>query len=119
MHGDVENVDIGELQAERREMAERTLRVATAEEIRELVNRLFEGQASHPWFATCHAFLDENSRSALLRAELPDHHGVVFCPTASKGLWFTHDGSLAAIGLLGPRGIEALGELARAKGLAS
>lgn len=117
--GNVDNVDIGELQAERREMAERTLRAATAEEIRELVNRLFDGQGSHPWFATCHAFLDENSRSTLLRAELPDHHGVVFCPTTNKGLWYKHDGSLAAVGLLGPRGIEALEGLARAKGLAS
>lgn len=112
-------MDIGELQAERREMAEETLRVATADEIRELVNRLFDGQASHPWFGTCHAFLDENSRSTLLRAELPDHHGVVFCPTADKGLWYKHDGSLLAIGLLGPRGIEALGSLARSKGLIS
>jgi hypothetical protein len=112
-------LDIGELQAERREMAEKTLRVAGNDEIRELVDRLFEGQASHPWFTTCHAFLDENSRSTLLRADLPDHLGVVFCPQASAGLWYKHDGKLAAVGVLGPQGVEALAAIARAKGLAA
>jgi hypothetical protein len=115
----VEHVDFGELQAERREMAEKTLRVAGPDEIRELVNRLFEGQASHPWLGTCQGFLDENSRSTLLRAELPDHHGIVFCPAAHQGLWYKHDGALAAVGVLGPRGIEALEGLAKAKGLVS
>lgn len=113
----MEHFDIGELQAARRESAERSMRPASIVEVRETIDRIFEGHTSHPWFATCQTFIDENRQATAVRGELPDGVSFLFFPAAGRGMWFKVGEKLEAVGRIGPSGARTLAEIAAAKHL--
>ncbi len=105
--------DLEELREARREMAARTMRVASVANIRELLDQLFDGRTSHPWFAAGQQILEECGDHPILRGELPEDHGFVFVPALRKGLWFKSGSSPGGIGPLPERAVEALEGIAR------
>lgn len=117
----MEEMDIGEIRAQRREMAEKTMRSATAKEVADTVEQIFANRASHPWAQTCRDFLAEHAGEAAVRGELPDHHAFIYFPKSDKGLWYESSGpgSLEAVGMLHGNGLKTLAEIAAARNLAS
>jgi hypothetical protein len=114
----MENVDLGEIRSQRREMAEQTMRASTVAEVREILGQVFGGRATHPWFQICTDFLAEHGSEVVVRGELPDHCTFIYFPKSNRGIWYRFASSLEGIGMIGPLGLATLAELAAAKNLA-
>jgi hypothetical protein len=114
----MDNFDMEEIRAHRREMAEKTMRSSSTAEARGLIDQIFDGRTSHPWYQTCVDFLSEHSAEAVLRGELPDHHAFIYFPKSNKGMWYKAEAALEAVGMLHGNGLKTLAEIAASKNLA-
>ncbi len=111
----MEDFDLGEIRSRRREAAEATMRASTAAEVREMLGKIFEGRATHPWFQACMDFLAEHGSEVVVRGELPDHCTFIFFPKSNKGIWYKFSSTLEGVGMIGPQGLATLAEIAAAR----
>lgn len=108
-----------EIRAHRREMAEKTMRPSSTAEVQSLIDQIFEGRTSHPWFQTCTEFLAEHANEVVIRGDLPDGHAFIFFPKSNKGLWYEATSSLESVGIINGKNLSTLAEIAAAKNFAS
>lgn len=108
-------INLEELFHERAESAERTLHKISTEELEKLLHGLFLDDPTHPWYEQCLAFAKEHAFEQTWAGEVSDGYSFVFNPEARRGLWFRYHDKLEAVGMLGPRGIQALSEMVRTK----
>jgi len=113
-----EEFDIQAVWDHRREAAADSLRSASVEEIKQLINTIFTDRTTHPWFERFQAFVDGHNGETILRGEVPDGIGFVYYPKSNRGMWFKSGMTLEAVGLVSGRGLTVLGELAAVRGLA-
>ncbi|MBE2180428.1 MAG: hypothetical protein IAE97_08150 [Chthoniobacterales bacterium] len=111
----METFDIEEIWAQRREMAEQTITLSTVALVRTEVEKIFEGNNSHPWFRTCLDFLDGHATEPVLCGKLPENGAFIYFPRANQGIWYRFGGKLEAVGTIGPQGLQALSEIAASK----
>jgi len=104
-----------EIRAHRREMAEKTLRASSIGEARDLIDQIFAGRTSHPWFQTCVDFLDEHEGETVLRGELPEHHAFLYFPKSNKGIWYKAESAIESVGVIHGKNLQTLAEIAAAK----
>ena len=114
----IEVVDFGAVQQQRKEAAEQTMHIITAAEVAATLEKIFAGNASHPWAQRISEFAEQHKADTILAAELPDGYGVLFYPAAAKGLWYKFGTRLEGVGMLQPSALEKLCAIARDKGLA-
>jgi hypothetical protein len=114
----IEATDFGELQRQRKDAAEQTMRAVTPAEVTETLEKVFLNNSSHPWAKRTVEFAAEHKADTILSAELPEGYHVIFYPEANKGLWYKTGARLEGIGMLQPSALEKLCAIAREKGLA-
>lgn len=111
----METFDIDEIRAQRREMAEQTITLSTVALVRAEVEKIFEGNNSHPWFQTCMDFLGGHAADPVLCGKLPENGAFIYFPRANQGMWYRFGSKLEAVGKIGPQGLQALAEIAAGK----
>lgn len=104
-----------EIRAHRREMAERTIRSSSPAEVQGLIDQIFAGRTSHPWFKTCTEFVAEHANELVVRGELPDGHAFIYFPKSNKGLWYKAASTLESVGIISGKNLSTLAEIAAAK----
>ena len=114
----IEVVDFGAVQQRRKDAAEQAMRAVTAAEVAAMVEKIFAGNASHPWAQRAAEFVEQHQADTILSAALPDGYHVIFYPAAAKGLWYKFGARLEGVGMLQPSALEQLSAIARDKGLA-
>jgi hypothetical protein len=114
----IEVVDFGEVQRQRKEAAEQTMRTVTTAEVAATVEKIFLNNSSHPWAKRAADFVEQHNADTILSADLPDGYHVIFCPQASKGVWYKFGERLEGVGMLQPTALEKLCAIAQDKGLA-
>jgi len=112
-----DDIDLEEIISLRKECASKSLRVAPLEETRALVHGLFANNLTDPWYEACVGFLDTHPNDMILRGELPEHFAFLYFPKANKGLWYSVQAGLKAMGPIGPKGLAALAKMAAEKNL--
>jgi hypothetical protein len=112
-----DDIDLEEVISLRREYASRSLRTAPLAETQALIHGLFADNPTDPWFEACSGFLNSHSSDVILRGELPDHFAFLYFPKVNKGLWYSVQAGLKAMGPIGPKGLAALAEIAAEKNL--
>lgn len=113
----IEIVDFGEVQRQRKEAAEQTMKTVTAAEVAATLEKIFLNNSSHPWARRSADFVEQHKTDTILLAELPDGYHVIFYPKAEKGLWYKFGAHLEGVGMLQTAALEKLCAVAREKGL--
>lgn len=112
-----EEYNFEDARAQRREMAEKSLRPTTDAEALAEIEKIFANNTSHPWYANCTEFLDVHKGEQILRGEQPDHAAFLYHPATDTGLWYRYDGALKGVGVISASGLAALKSIALEKGL--
>ena len=99
----------------RKESARHTLRTASGEDLRALVEELFAGTV-HPFYEPFSKFIEEHRTETAVRGETSDGIAFVYYPRTNRGMWYTHSGKRLSVGLLGTNGLKALSELSAEAG---
>jgi chlorite dismutase len=113
----IEVVDFGEVQRQRKEAAEQTMKAVTAVQVAATLQKIFLNNSSHPWAQRSADFVEQHKTDTILSAELPDGYHVIFYPKVEKGLWYKLGARLEGVGMLQPPALEKLCGIARKKGL--
>lgn len=114
----MEVVDFGDVQRQRKEAAEQTMRAVEAADASTTLDKIFLNNSSHPWAQRTADFVEQHKAETVLSAEMPDGYRVIFYPKAFKGLWYKFGTSLEGVGMLQTPALEKLCAIAREKGLA-
>jgi hypothetical protein len=96
--------------AQRKESARRTLRDASIEELRALVEQLFP-DGTHPFAEPFSKFIQEHASEKAVRAETADGISLVYYPRVNRGMWYKLEATGASVGLLGTTSLKALSEI--------
>jgi hypothetical protein len=98
--------------AQRKESARRTLREASAEELRAIVAELFPDN-THPFAGPFSRFIEEHCSERAVRGETSDGIAFVYYPQSNRGVWYQYAGAgnLVGVGLLGETSRKALSEI--------
>lgn len=89
------------------EMARKTIRPATAEELKALCQQLFP-VVTDPWAEKFNAFLTEHAHDRFFLADAPGGARIAYCKEAGKGIWFLPG---TGVGIIQPKGLQALAEI--------
>lgn len=112
-----EPLDFDALLQERRASAAATIRPMTIEAVRERIAALFP-TVDHPWHAVVDEFLAAHENTSAVQGTTADGVEFIFFPRERKGLWFKVAGGVQGVGPILERGLTALSEIAKEKGLA-
>ena len=98
--------------SQRKESARRTLREASAEELRALDAELFPDK-THPFAESFSRFIEEHRSERAVRGETSDGIAFVYYPGPNRGVWYQYKGKgdLVGVGLLGATSLKALSEI--------
>lgn len=107
----METFDPEALMAQRREALLASLRRVDADEARLLIDQIFAGQQSHPWFKPSQDFLESHPHATFVRGEVGDGYTLLYDPAAHTGLWCKFGTTLEAVGRLHGRGLENVKEI--------
>lgn len=110
----METYDPDTILAERREAVMKTLRRVDADEVRALIDEIFNDRQSHPWFKPFHEFVEEHASDTFLRAEPEAGITIIYHPDAHAGMWCRRSDKLEGVGRLHGRGLDAMKSLADA-----
>ena len=91
----------------RRTMVQKTIRVASYEELKEMGERLFP-VVTDPWYVRFSEFLESHRSSKFYRAEVPGGADVIYCREENKGVWFLPG---SGMGIVQPKGLQMLAEI--------
>jgi hypothetical protein len=94
----------------RKESARRTLRKASGEELRALVEELF-ADTVHPFHEPFSQFIEEHRSEPAVRGETSDNISFVYYPRTNRGMWYTYTGKRLSVGVLGTNSLKALSEI--------
>ena len=106
-----ENLDMESINKERRQALAESIREIDFQELKALEERLFP-DVTHPWLQPFHHFVDENKGNIFYHASSNDGFEVVYCRVKEKGIWYIPE---TGVGILQPRGLEALREIVDAR----
>jgi hypothetical protein len=112
-----EPVDFDVLLQERRESAAATMRPVTLETVREQITGLFSNP-DHPWLTVVNEFLTSHKNTTAVHGSTTDGVEFIFFPNERKGFWFKISEGVKGGGPIMERGLAALSEIAKEKGLA-
>jgi hypothetical protein len=112
-----EPLDFDALLQERHASAAATIRPMTLEAVREQITKLFPNP-DHPWQAVVDEFLTSHKNTTAVHGSTTDGVEFIFFPHERKGLWFKVAGGVQGAGPILERGLAALSEIAKEKGLA-
>ena len=91
---------------DRRAMVRKTIRPATASELKQLGEKLFP-VVSDPWAERFNAFLTEHAQDRFYLADVPGAR-IVYCRDAGRGIWFMPG---TGMGIIQTKGLQALAEI--------
>ncbi|HSP42611.1 MAG TPA: hypothetical protein VLO11_07065 [Luteolibacter sp.] len=91
---------------DRRAMVRKTIRPATASELKQLGEKLFP-VVTDPWAERFNAFLNEHANDKFHLAEVPGAR-IAYCRAANSGIWFIPG---SGMGIIQPKGLQALAEI--------
>jgi hypothetical protein len=105
-------LSFSETLAQRKESAGRTLRQASAEELRTLIAELFPDK-THPFAEPFSRFIEAHQSERAVRGETSDGIAFVYYPQLNRGVWYQYAGAgnLVGVGLIGETSLKALSEI--------
>lgn len=110
-----EPLDFDALMQERRESAASTMRPMDMAAVREKIASLLP-DPDHPWQPVIENFLNTHENTTAVQGSTADGMEFIFFPSKRKGLWFRIAGRVQSLGPIQERGLNALSEIAEAKG---
>ena len=106
-----EGFDFDKLSKDRREAISNSLRVVSAEELKQIGNEIFRF-ADDPWRDAFFQFIAQNPHATYHHAVTSDNVNIVYCREKDKGMWFLPG---SGMGPLQERGRKTMKELAAKK----
>lgn len=97
----------------------RTMRVADPDNVELIIRELFGAGSSRwtGWDEQFITFVEINRKGVLLYGSIGDHWHFLFAPAASAGFWICARESMTGKGLLQPKSVEILTEVAEQRDL--
>jgi hypothetical protein len=95
-----DKIDIDSINEERRKSIAKSIRAASAEELKKLGNEVFH-DADDPWRETFFRFIEEHSHATIYHATAIDGVNFLYCRDEDRGIWFlpgSGKGALSARG---------------------
>jgi hypothetical protein len=102
-----------EIVSARQESAAKSLRSATAEELRKLLDEIFSADLSHPWHKSFTQFVEDHEDETAYRGETSDGYRFVFYPSTRRGMWCRFDTRLSGVGIISEKTINFLAQLVK------
>ena len=102
-----------EIISARQESAAKSVRSATAEELRKLLDEIFSADPSHPWHKSFTQFVEDHKDETAYRGETSDGYSFVFYPRTSRGMWYRFDTRLSGVGIISEKTINFLTQLVK------
>jgi hypothetical protein len=102
-----------EIVSARKESAAKSLRSATAEELRKLLDEIFSADPSHPWHESFTRFVEDHKDETAYRGETSDGYSFVFYPRTGRGMWYRFDTRLSGVGIISEKTINFLTQLVK------
>lgn len=106
-----ENLNMDELNQERRKAIAASIRTISVEELKTLGERLFPF-VGDPWRDKFFDFVTENSSATFHHAMTHDGVQVIYCHAKGKGMWFMPG---TGMGPMQPKGLAALKQIVEGK----
>ena len=98
-----------EIVSARQESAAKSVRSATPEELRKLLDEIFSADPSHPWHKSFTQFVKDHGDETPYRGETSD----VFYPSTRRGMWYRFDTRLSGVGIISEKTINFLTQLVK------
>jgi len=102
-----ENLNMEELNQDRRAAVEKTIKPIGPEELKSLGEKLFP-YLDHPWRERYFSFIAENAGATFYHATTNDGIHILYCRAKDQGMWFIPD---SGMGPLQEKGRTALKEI--------
>jgi hypothetical protein len=97
-----------EILASRKQSATESLRPATPEEVRKVLQEIFAADPQHPWLESFTRFVADHHVETAYRGETSDGFSFVFYPSSGRGMWYRFDTRLTGVGLISENWIKFL-----------
>lgn len=102
-----------EIVSARQESAAKSVRSATPEELRKLLDEIFSADPSHPWHKSFTQFVEDHKDETAYRGETSDGYSFVFYPRTSRGMWYRFDTRLSGVGTISEKTMNFLTQLVK------